>query len=482
MIHLSQAINSAIMVRMSPKDQPSVNISPETALPELEKTHEIAMTQKRLSQLAEEVDVPVQDEEKSKTTTLDSIAEDLHTELSIEKEVVLNALNTELQAIGIQDDTLSERDGSAERIMERVRKILRENKKSEKADKHTSIAARFSQLKEAGVPLRDTLKALRTEFKGQLDEETEAVLGRFESLFSEEVLPDKEERKAVETLFLSQGVTTFTAASFSGFVTTLYEQPNDVISEETKIRIEEKFNIPRQRIITGGQFAKAAFAKDEEGNYQHNSPENALRLENGMSSYVQPNGEAVVSFQSPHSEPKIIYVRSLETWFSEDAAKNINYGIIRDAVFDNLDQMTGLFGGSQEEHEWMKPERQESVEKANRFTRLLIGNREPNYILQYEDMPNIKSVLSTIADPRNQSEEENYADLRELGILNGEQLNWSRIKTIGLILRKNRYFRTQAIKNPVAPYILLKQELQTIDHNETEKETTSAFTESGGGS
>ena len=326
----------------------------------------------------------------------------------------------------------------------------------------TSVFARLVQLKAEKLPLRDSLTALRLEFKNSIDKETDAVLAQFEALFSPNLIPDEKEREAVETLFFSQNVTSFTPAVFTGFLDTIYEQPDNVISAETKARIKERFK-PKQKITTGGELKSAAFGKNESGEYEYNSPESALQLENGMKAYAQPNGKMAVSVDGSDWGSGDWIEVNIHNWTGERMAKRSNYWLLHTLVHDQLDGMNGLFGGKMSGDGWSEENRDEAVENSARFLRCLVGRREPNHLIQLNDLEMLWSSMDALVNPKNLSRTENLNDLRELGVLNGNQFNWNRLETVGKILRENRNFRAQAMKNPALPHQLLKGELAKRD-------------------
>jgi hypothetical protein len=159
----------------------------------------------------------------------------------------------------------------------------------------------------------------------------------------------------------------------------------------------------------------------------------------------------------------------LRTWgefLGNQAVQEINYSWVKYTIFDELDGMTGLFGGSQDEHGHLKDSPIESTRRANLFIRQIVGSRPPSYLLQGSEMGDLQNALRAMADPRNQTEEENCNDFRELGILNGDKLNWSRIKEVGRILRAKRFYQTEAVKDRGAPFLSLKAELAKVDGHE----------------
>ncbi len=343
------------------------------------------------------------------------------------------------------------------------------------------------EMRSERVSLKDSLAALRIEFKDNIDKETDAVLAQYEALFSPDLIPDVKERKAVESLFHAEGVSSFTPAVFSGFLDTIYEQSDEVISEETKERIRERFKKPKQRIETADELRREAFRKNDNGAFEYDSPENALALENGMSAYAHSNGQMAVTFESPgQSEVEWIYVKIHKTWVSERIARILNYTAVHREIYKSFDGLTGLFGGKKVGPAWPRERREEAMDKTERFVRCFIGPAmEPHQMLQVEHMHVLRSSLKTLVNPLNASASENLNDLRELGVLNGNHFNWSRLGIVGDILRENRYFRAQAIKNPTLPHQLLKEELAKRDQKsypENLRPTglTSATGQSGG--
>lgn len=380
---------------------------------------------------------------------------------------------SDLEVVGAIEDAIDNRET--------------DQKSEELSETSGMMFERLVNLKSEDLPLKESLAAFRSEFKGQIDEETDAVLAQFEALFSPELIPDPEERKAVETLFFSQGVSEFTPAVFSCFLDTIYEQPDETISAETKERIRERFQPPVQRIETAGELKREAFRKNENGEFEYDSPENALQMENGMSAYAQPDGQMAISFASAErGEPKWTFVQSHRNWLDEQAGKRLNYMILHRKIFEHCDGLTGLFGGRHIDEDWPTEERDEAVEDSSRFIRCFVGSAmEPHQMLQVEHMRMLIPSLKALVNPRNLSPSENLNDLRDLGVLNGTEFNWSRLKTVGSILRENHFFSAQALKDPTLPHQLLVAELQRRDqstHAAKRRPTglTSATGQSGG--
>ena len=355
------------------------------------------------------------------------------------------------------------------KLQKRKRTEMREKRK---AATTTAISAEIKRLRRRGVSLSFALGRVRDKFEGSITSEVDVVLGRFESLFSSSVIPVRQERTAIENLFSSRSTHEFTSGEFSGFVRDVYDQPDDIVSEETKARIEKRFGIPRN-ITTGGQLLKATAFRSANGELAHHSPSTALRIQAGMRSYVNHNGEAIVSVSDEEASPFVLYRKGLQSWNGEMAAKAINHCLIRLSVSRHFDHMTGLFGETRESD---GTQFTAVVERANRFARLLIGYREPNHLFQDRDVENLGSALNALVNPRNRSTGENMADLRRLGVIVDGDFNWERLGEIGAFLRRNRYFRAQATKDAAAPYFLLSQHVQTLEtHNGTRKQRPSIY-------
>ena len=376
------------------------------------------------------------------------------------------AVVEEMGAIGVDAKTVESNVLILPDLLSLIEARLIEEAAEMEAANARGIEERLLNLKASGVSLSESLKTIRSEFSGQIDPETDVVISKFEALFSAKMLPVQKERQAVETLFFSTGVADFTPAVFTGFVVSIYEQPDSVISKQTKARIEEKFQIPRQTVSTGQELRSLAFARDEEGNLLHGSPDTAIQFQAGMSSYVQPDGQAVVTVNMPNAPKRTIFVQAPENWSGRASAESINYGLLRYAVYDELDQTAGLFGGQQEESEFGEAARKEAAKRANRFYGLLIGGQNPDQLVQEEGVGQFRAALRALANPGNQSEEENIADLRDLGVLDGSAFDWGRIREIGAILRRNHFFQAQGTRNPLAPHLLLRDELRQLDRHE----------------
>ena len=121
------------------------------------------------------------------------------------------------------------------------------------------------------------------------------------------------------------------------------------------------------------------------------------------------------------------------------------------------------------EDDWPAEKRREAIEKSSKFFRCLVGPRDPHHMIQLEDMQIFGPAMSALANPLNLSRTENLNDMRSLGILDGNQFNWDRLTLVGSILRQNRSFQAQAVRNPAAPFLLLKQELAKLDGHENEE-------------
>ena len=144
-------------------------------------------------------------------------------------------------------------------------------------------------------------------------------------------------------------------------------------------------------------------------------------------------------------------------------AKRSNYWLLHNLVHDQLDGMNGLFGGKNTGDGSPEETRDEAVENSARFLRCLVGRREPNHVIQRDDLEILWSSMDALVNPKNLSRTENLNDLRELGVLNGNKFNWERLKQAGQILRQNRWFRAQKMKDPVAPFLLLKQIISKLN-------------------
>lgn len=364
----------------------------------------------------------------------------------------------DLAAVGLDLEDLSE---------SQVREIEIEASREEDHEGKRDFKSRLGELQKTKLPLRDVLNTLKQEFGESMDEETRVVIDNFQSLVSPSVIPDEQEREAVEILFATQSIKAFTPQSFTGFVETIYEV--DAISEETKQRIEEKFGIPRTPIKTGAELAEWTLKKDENGEYLHSSPETALEFRKGVKTHVDKQGNTLLTIAgNARTEPMSISPERLKN--GESLASLANYSLIRGVVFDEFSQMTNLFGGGAEDE--LGTPSESTMDDANTFARMLIGNRSPDSILSKSDLVTLRQALKALHDPNQSGETAVGSQLHDLGILNRGNLQWLKIEEIGKILRSNQNFRTFELAHSGNAHRLLTKELKARSGHETEQTNT----------
>lgn len=370
---------------------------------------------------------------------------------------IIKILSLEIQALA--DHGLTLNDLGEDEIEGIRREIAREETHEEK----TTLESRLTELQQTDKPLASVLEVLKQEFGESMDEETQAVINNFRNLISPEIIPDKDEREAIEVLFATQSITTFNKASFTGFVETIYEE--DTISEETKQRIEKKFGIPRSPIKSGKELAEWTLKKDEEGNYLHNSPDTALEFRKGVKTHVDKQGNTLLTIAgNARTKPLAISPERLRN--GELLASLANYSLIRNVVFEEFDHMTNLFGGGDED-DLITPS-ENTIHDANQFAQKLIGKRSPDSILTKEDLAKLKQALTAMHNPAKTGEDAIEAQLQELGVLSNDNIQWGKVEEIGAILRENQNFRTFELAHTGDAHQLLKQELKARSEHETQ--------------
>ncbi|MEM7479184.1 MAG: hypothetical protein AAF483_29720, partial [Planctomycetota bacterium] len=206
-----------------------------------------------------------------------------------------------------------------------------------------SLQDRFFQLRESSRPPSEIFPILTGEFAGQLETRTEILLAKYASLFSSETVPDSNELRSIETLFAASPQRSFSETSFTSFVQSIYKQPDSIVSKETKARIEEKFKIAPNSILTGSELAEATHAKTDDGKFAHNSIQSGFEFRPGIKTFVEDSGRASLAIDgAARSEPIHISPEILAD--SSALAELANFALIRQAIYDELNQSTNLFG------------------------------------------------------------------------------------------------------------------------------------------
>lgn len=352
------------------------------------------------------------------------------------------------------------------------------NETLESTSTKEALHARFQELKKSEGSVASMLQTLREEFGDQIDQETASILDKYSTLLSSQVFADPEELEAVETLFFTQS-RDFTAQSFTTFVQTIYDEPDSVISEASKRKIEETFNIPRTPITTGRELSNATQLTKEDGSFVHDSEDTALEFRPGVKTYMSKNGEAVLSLDgSSRPYPISIPPHLLEN--GESIAELANYALIRQTVYEEMGQLTNLFGGGTET-ELDNPD-ENTIQKANHFARLLIGRQAPDTILSSDDLDDLKHALKALHNPSKIGETASLLSLNELGILENGNFQWERLDTIGSILREKKFYRTFEMTKSGEAHRLLTSEMERQSpYENTSKTEMSAFESCGHG-
>ena len=364
------------------------------------------------------------------------------------KETVLSMLQRKSDALNPLGLALSD-------LNEQEKESIHEELSSQlKTDVKEVLRQRLIKLQKSDLQLSEVLENLKDEFADNLDQETIAILNRFNELVSPSIISDPKEREAVEVLFATQNIGSFTEASFTNFVTALYE--GETVSEETKTRIEKKFGIPRSPIKTGAELSEWTLKQDEDGNYLHSSPETALEFRPGLKTHVDTNGKAVLTLAgSARSAPIAIPPEALRN--GESIAQLANYTLVRQVVFREFNQLTNLFGGGTEAA--LSAPNETSISNANRFARTLIGDRQRGTIFSHDDLGELECALRSLHDPSLTDEQDSLDSLSDLGILESD-FNWSRLDQIGNILREHGNYQTFELREKGKAHELLKKEIE----------------------
>ncbi len=397
----------------------------------------------------------------------------------------LKAKSDSLQVIGISLSELLQNSTGQDRLSDELAEYIADKqdtqiteKNLESTDTNNALYERFQELQKSEGSVASMLQTLREEFGDQIDQETAAVLDKYSTLLSSQVFADPEELEAVETLFFTQS-RDFTAQSFTTFVQTIYDEPDSAISEASKRKIEEAFNIPRTPITTGRELSNATQLTKEDGSFVHESEDTALEFRPGVKTYMSKNGDAVLSLDgSSRPHPISIPPHLLEN--GESIAELANYALIRQTVYDEMGQLTNLFGGGTET-ELDNPD-ESTIQKSNHFARLLIGRQAPDTILSNDDLRDLKHALKALHDPSEIGESASIISLNELGILENGNLQWERLDTIGNILREKKFYRTFEMTKSGEAHRLLTSEMERQSpYENTPKTEMSAFESCGHG-
>ena len=301
--------------------------------------------------------------------------------------------------------------------------------------------------------MSDSLGVIRQEFKGKIDTETDVMLRKFQELLSPELITDPTERETLEVLFIGEIGSDFENASFSGFVQTIYDQPDDIISEETKQTIEAKFNIPRKPILTGEQLIEEMGRKDTEGNFQYGSTDKGLEFRRGVKSFVNQKGEIQFAVMG-ESKAAPIDSSGLEGVPIADVA---NYSIVRQIVYEEMHGLTNLFGGGGETSITGVPE--SAIRNGVRFMNLLVTRRKHEEIMTPEDIQNFRNALRVIRPISADESSDSLSAMADLGLWVKGDLQWDRITQAGRILTTNDFYTATSLINPNYGHSDLKAKL-----------------------
>ena len=322
------------------------------------------------------------------------------------------------------------------------------------------ISIRILELKGT-VDLQSAFQTLRLEFGDQIDEGTNAVFEKYEALFDPQFIEDEGERKVVESLFWKQNQT-FTEESFYSFIDTIEEQPNEVISEESKQKIRERFPRKTASPKTGAELIKVIQKTGKDGSFLHHSPDTAVMLDSGVSAYTREDGKFVLRYSYHRSGRETTYteINSFNRT-PQEYTQEINTNTVRDLIAHEFNNLQGLFGGGVSDNAYQSHFDQQTTRNANRFLSCILGKRPKENLLTHNEIQTLKDNLKAFANPLNSHKTEDLHDMTELGIFREGEINWRAMEQAGQILRKNKGFKAQAMQDPSAPYQLLKQQLQS---------------------
>ena len=299
------------------------------------------------------------------------------------------------------------------------------------------ITKRFQELVGTQT-VTESLSALRDEFGEQMDEKSLSVLADFESLLSPTVIADNEEREAVETLLVTSFDGSFTRESFTNFVEDIYQQDNSVISEATKDAIEKQFRIPQSEIHTGDQLTQRVMMTDDSGNPIFNSKENAVEFRAGLKAYAGENGRVKLAIDG-NSRVNALEIPLADIEDSEKVAQYANYAAIRQLMYEELDELTNLFGDGQEATTAAPSEKM--ILDSKRFLDAVLERREPGNLLNREELDDLRMTLKAMNPTPAVTEAGAKQALEEIGVIRDGSFQWDTMDQIGGILRANNYLR-----------------------------------------
>lgn len=333
---------------------------------------------------------------------------------------------------------------------------------AETRDEAQLISSRMLELKDQ-MNLQSLVAQIRLEFGEQIDPETNGVIENYEALFDPQFITDEGERKVVESLFWRQGKMDFSEEQFSGFIETIQKQPDTLISEATKEKIRERFS-RKGKPQNGSLLIKAIAQKDRTGKPVHNSLETAVKLDSGIMAYTNEQGETM--FVYPDSGDATHYsthpAPALKS--GENYSDHINTNIVRTLIAEEYNNLQGLLGGTTKEGVLQNHYEADTLNNTRRFITCLLGSHGSDDILNRNQKSTISTYLKAFSNPLNGNKGEDLQDMTELGIYQNGKINWKQMNLAGMILRENKGFKLQGMQDAVAPYRLLKQELQQREH------------------
>ena len=304
------------------------------------------------------------------------------------------------------------------------------------------------------------LATIRKEFTGKIGQETDGVLSKYEALFHPTFITNEEEREAVESLFWNQGSTDFSEDGFQGFIETVQAQPESVISDETKQKIREKFIRQDHSPKDGKALLEAIHEKDGNGSLVHHSLETAIVLDSGVSTYTDEAGRTVMSYPSFGDTPAHTeFVSADKASSGEHLTQKVNTSIVRRLVYNQFHGMIGLFGGAVSDGVTQGHYEEGTMRNVDRFVSCLLGKRNKSHIITTSEIHTLVDSLKALTHPLNGNEAEDLRDMKSLGIINEDDINWSQMEKAGTILRANNAFKLHAMQNASAPHRLLKDAL-----------------------
>ena len=289
------------------------------------------------------------------------------------------------------------------------------------------------------------------------DEETQGVLDQFKTLFSPAILTDQKEREAMETVFSLRFDGVFSIASFTSFVTQVYNEPDTVISEETKQRIEREFKIPRQPIRTGEELVQVVLKTDESGEPIYQGEDNAVEYRSGLKAFADEHGQMNLLVENG-ARTLPVTVPSTMMGNSEQIAHYANYTAIRQIIFEEMHQLTNLFGGGMESS--LNTPDNQVIHRAQRFVDVLLPNpRQPGELIAPEDLHELRLAFRAMLPAEAESEADATSALEELGVTHNGDVQFARWEQVASVLRANDYFRAQNLRGRGFAYNALQEEL-----------------------